>query len=486
MIHLFKTKLKTLHKIILLGVIVILIICGWILFRHFRYQSYISAAEASEKEEQYVDAVIYYAMASHIKPKEETPYIKMADCYIDRSEMDQAMAILSVGEMQSTDLTQINKKLNEIQDFVDDDINVNTVEIPEYTSSAQLKRRSQVDAFIEEMRTYNGENGLDNNSVCFYKGYYYFMYPQTIYRTKENEADKETVYHRNEEYGSLSKMKIKNDRIFFVIYGHLHQNKVASVKLDGSDYTEYIDMDVFPITFFNIYKGSLNIYNYLSSNTSKIYTQINISDQKITSSEMPSGNYNTLGTLCFDPAEVYYWNDGKGIVKSNQSDVVSVKEGIEINASKSDTVVSFPQAELEHISNTNIYKYSNFLVYTIWTDQDDDSQTQVYDLIQEKKIDLNIPENMSLGCLNFKDDWIYYSYYKSDYYDTREDNESRVDTICRKNVYTDQIETLGQWSDLCCTDICNDKIAIIQDDDTSAEGETLKFIDLNTFTDNQS
>lgn len=110
MIHLFKTKLKTLHKIIISGVIIILIICSWMLFRHFRYQSYIKAAEASEKEEQYVDAVIYYAMASHIKPKEETPYIKMADCYVDRSEMDQAMAILSVGKMQSKNLTQINKK----------------------------------------------------------------------------------------------------------------------------------------------------------------------------------------------------------------------------------------------------------------------------------------------------------------------------------------------------------------------------------------
>lgn len=163
MIYLFKTKLRTLHKIIILGVISILIICGWMLFRHFRYQSYIKAAETSEKEEQYVDAVIYYAMASHIKPKEAAPYIKMADCYSERSEMDQSMAILSVGKIQSENLTQINKKLNKIQDFVVDDINVNTVEIPEYTSSAQLKRKSQVDAFIKEMRTYNGENGADNH-----------------------------------------------------------------------------------------------------------------------------------------------------------------------------------------------------------------------------------------------------------------------------------------------------------------------------------
>lgn len=472
MIHLFKTKLKTLHKIIISGVIIILIICSWMLFRHFRYQSYIKAAEASEKEEQYVDAVIYYAMASHIKPKEETPYIKMADCYVDRSEMDQAMAILSAGKMQSKDLTQINKKMNEIQDFVDDDIDVNTIEIPEYTSSAQLKRKSQVDASIEEMRTYNGENGADNHWIFYYKGYYYYADLHTIYRTKNSKSDTEQLFHINNDSYLLSNVMIANNRIYFLL-NQAGNSKLISIKTDGSDYTTLRDLGVVNPNSCTICNGWINYYNSLDYNEEKPFSRITLSGKKNLRSQTPTGNYNQMATLCFDRTDVYYAND-KGIMKSNRKDIQKIAGGIEVNSKDEQCIIKLSSKELDNLQH--IYKYGSILLYSFEIGKSESSDTTVYDwhaydLDQQEKISLNLSKNASLSGFNALGDWIYYGEEVNQHW-----------TLYRKNRFTNQTDKIKEISDT--TDnhdfsICNDNLVILYEDE-DYNVENIEFINLTT------
>lgn len=463
--HLFIKKFKAFHKIIILCTFVFLILGGWVLFRHFRYQNYINAAETSEKNEQYVDAVIYYALASHIYPKEEDPYVKMAECYIDRSEMDQAMAILSVGKTKSKNLTKINKKLNELQDFVEDDIDVNTVDIPEYTLSSQLKRRSKVDDFIEEMRTYNGENGAENYWVYFYKGYYYYADLYTIYRTKGSESNQEQLFHMDDD-SSLSNVMIANNRIYF----YLDHNKLVSVKTDGSDYKELKTFSYVDPRSATISNGWINYYDVLNYNEEKPFPRITLSGEKDINAQTPIGNYS-LSNICFDRSNAYYLGD-EGIMKSARKDIKEIKDGITIDSQKEQCLIRLSSEELENIQ---IYKHDTVLLYRLDQHNTESSDETVYewcayDLEQNKNISLKFSKDSNLHSFNVLGDWIYYS----------EENNNRW-TLYRKNRFTDQTNKIKEVSNadkILDTGICNDQLLILYEDE-NFNIENLEFVDLS-------
>lgn len=470
MMRLFIKKLKAFHKIIILCTVVFLISCGWIVFRHFRYQNYINAAETSEKNEQYVDAVIYYAMASHIYPKEEDPYVKMAECYIDRSEMDQAMAILSVGKTKSKNLTKINKKLNELQDFVEDDIDVNTVDIPEYTLSSQLKRRSKVDDFIEEMRTYNGENGAENYWAYFYKGYYYYADLYAIYRTKGSESNQEQLFHIDDNDNLfLSNVMIANNRIYF----YLDHNKIVSVKTDGSDYKELKTFSYVGPRSATISNGWINYYDVLNYNEEKPFPRITLSGEKDVNAQTPIGNYSYLGAICFDRSNVYYISD-EGIMKSARKDITKIGNDFEIDSQKEEHLIHLSSKELEHVE---IYINDTVLLYRLQkndaeTSDEADYEWHAYDLEQNKDISFNFSADGNIPSLIVLGDWIYYS----------EEINNRW-TLYRKNRFTDQTDKIKEISytekevniSIC---ICNDQLLILYEDE-DYHAENLEFVDLS-------
>lgn len=470
MMRLFLKRLKTFHKIIILCTAVFLILGGWVLFRHFRYQNYINAAETSEKNEQYVDAVIYYAMASHIYPKEEDPYVKMAECYINRSEMDQAMTILSVGKTKSKNLTKINKKLNELQDFVEDDIDVNAVDIPEYTLSSQLKRRSKVDDFIEEMRTYNGENGTENlwNWIYFYKGYYYYADLYAIYRTKGSESNQEQLFHMDDD-SSLSNVMIANNRIYF----YLDHNKLVSVKTDGSDYKELKTFSYVGPRSATISNGWINYYDVLNYNEEKPFPRITLSGEKDVNAQTPIGNYSHLGAICFDRSNVYYLGD-EGIMKSARKDIKEINDGITVNSKKEQCIIHLSSEELE---NVQIYKDDTVLLYRLDQHDADSSDETVYewrayDLEQNKTLSLKFTKDSYLHSFNVLGDWIYYGEGTSDHL-----------TLYRKNRLTGKTDGIKEISYTekevnISIGICNDQLLILYEDE-DYHTENLEFVDLS-------
>lgn len=446
-------KNKFLKIIIVLCITILCVVGIKIVSQQMQYQSYLTQAKASEEKEQYIDAVVYYAMASRIKPKKEKPYLRMADCYIERSEFNQANEILKIGMLNAKEQSELSSKQDEIRSFVNTDINGEKT--PEYTSTENLKGKEKVKALIKKMRTYNGINGALNQQSAYYKGYFYFIEANTIYKTKNNIEAKEKIYRLNGDY-TIERLKISNDRIFFCYYKDSY--RLASIKIDGSDYIEYKDC---MFDLFTIYKGWIYYHdniNHLNHYEDKFKGNIGISkvDFSGKKSELVSSYKQDRSYGYINDKFIYYNINTNKLVKVNLSSSKKQEESlVDLSKSKGKTVIS------------NVWAYKDIVLYSTERTEGGFIGYYLYDRKKQETTKLDISENSYI--YNILDSWIYYSV------DTGND-ENYKEELYRKNITSGEREKLKEVQCNTIIDISNDKV-IIQDENEKGKSE-IRFLDV--------
>lgn len=450
----FFVKSKFLRIIIVLCISGLSVICIRKIVQQVQYQSYLKQAKASEEKEQYIDAVIYYAMASHMKPKKEKPYLKMADCYIERSEFNQANVILTIGMSNIEKQNEISLKQEKIQSFVDKDVNTEKVAIPEYTRTSNIKGKAKIEALIKEMRSYNGINGAFNEQSAYYKGFYYFIEDNVIYRTKNSVEAKEKVYGSNDK-NNINSLKIANDRIFFSY--ELQACKLASIKIDGSDYISYKEC---MFDMFTIYKGWIYYHDIVEPWLYNDKYKENIGISKIDFSgkknELVSKYKKDRGFGYLNNRYVYY------IVNSNRI----LKGNLHNNKKKEEIVLELSNS-IEKTIISNVWGYKDTVIYKTEGEGGKFMGYYVYDAKLHKQTKMYITESSYIH--NIKDNWIYYT--------VETDNEEKYkNELYRKNIKNGEKEKIGEVQCSTSLDISNNKV-IVQDENEKGDTE-VKFVDV--------
>ena len=196
--------------------------------QQLRYSSYLKSAQENADDNKYIEALVYCAMASHIKPKQEDPYLKIADYYMKRSESNQAYAVLNIGITKAKKQEELYAKQEEIQSFADEDVLEKEIMIPEYVETEGIRRKKDVKNLIQELKEYYGTDDNEYGEIAkYYKGYYYFVEENTIFRTDRDETTKEEVY-RLDWLKKISSLKIVNDKTHYLI--KLNENKINEVE----------------------------------------------------------------------------------------------------------------------------------------------------------------------------------------------------------------------------------------------------------------
>ncbi|MBS7008286.1 tetratricopeptide repeat protein [Anaerostipes sp.] len=439
-------KNKFLKIIIVLCITILCVVGIKIVSQQMQYQSYLKQAKASEEKEQYIDAVVYYAMASRIKPKKEKPYLRMADCYIERSEFNQANEVLKIGMLNAKEQSEISSKQDEIRSFVNTDINGE--KIPEYTSTENLKGKEKVKVLIKKLRAYNGNGDVDW-FVNYYKGYFYFEENGTIYRTKDNVSTKEEIFRMNRA-GSFQRLTVINDRIFFTFLPYLDPGELSSINIKGEDYKTYAKGC---FDNFSVYKGWIFYYGYNDIKDKAGITKVDFSGHQ--KKHLTEGIHN--GSLDFVYKHFSYYVDKDKIMKAdlnkkNKDEEVEVKLPPE-------------KRELENWYMTNNSSIG-YITYKSKGKKEKSEELYIYDIKNDKEIKLGLSKNI----------WVW-RIFEGWAYIEKSDEKNDKEILYRKNLDSGEERKLGVFQPYTRYSICNNKLVIKNENEEGKESVRILDID---------
>ena len=445
-------------KIVMLVLIVIAL--GFLIkvgVRQVKYQNYLEKARESERQEEYVEAVIYYGMASHIKPKQERPYIKMADCYEERSEFDQANAILEIGKRSVKDQRNIVRNQEEIQTFVEEDIDVQDVEIPEYTGSTYLKGEKEVKNFVDEMKTYNGQNGKYNATAMYYKGYLYFAEDDTVYRTRN--GTKEKIYSLDQEDYYINIMMIVNNRI---VLNNRDKNaynpftsELISVRTDGDSLIKYKNCQRGDIGIYKgwiYYKDEIDVWLY--DDFDDIYNE-NIGFSKVSISGKKN-QFLQRYRESDDLNECIYGKYAYFTKGEDEKKLIITRKSLDNIMAEEENLLEETYPEGMRLNTRQWMLYDDKILYGFETEDGKTEQWYLYDIGQKSKKKISWISKDTSIC-NLYQGWIYY------YIEMDTKNEEKVKVYKTNGSKTKEIGEVH--SNMYGLDICNNKLVFSNDDD---------------------
>ena len=436
----FNKNNNTLIKIIIISFLILMIILGLkISMQQLRYSSYLKSAQENADDNKYIEALVYCAMASHIKPKQEDPYLKMADYYMKRSESNQAYAVLNIGITKAKKQEELYAKQEEIQSFADEDVLEKEIMIPEYVETEGIRRKKDVKNLIQELKEYYGTDDNEYGEIAkYYKGYYYFVEENTIFRTDRDETTKEEVY-RLDWLKEISSLKIVNDKIFYTAFDFGDDFDgdylIAAIDLNGTNNQTY---DWSNSSSFFIHRGWL-------------YYEMFNKDEKANSvsklKKISIQGYDSEVLVENDPELVrqgYYYS----VDEKNQIKKISMK-----NNRKKETIVYTP-SEIKKANDTeSIYigftenVNNKYLFYSIiWENSDNQkSALYLYDLEKNKERKIDQIDGW-YGIYRITEKWLY---IKNGY----------DQSLSRINIENHKREVLGQSMNFGWNfTVCNNKI----------------------------
>lgn len=112
---------KRFHRMIAAGIILLviaLIYAGVLVFRKIddkKFQDYTASADKYFQQLDYKRAEEEYLKAIAIDPKQEKPYLKLADIYVEQDKQKQAIMIIEQGEQSAGKSTKLSKKKEKLE-----------------------------------------------------------------------------------------------------------------------------------------------------------------------------------------------------------------------------------------------------------------------------------------------------------------------------------------------------------------------------------